>query len=43
MRAEHLRKPLIDLRLNLAALHDGMVSFDIANVIEVLIFATFTN
>ena len=26
VRAEHLRKPLVDLRLDLAALHDGMVS-----------------
>jgi hypothetical protein len=26
VRAEHLRKPLVDLRLDLSALHDGMVS-----------------
>ena len=26
MRVEHLRKPLVDLRLDLANLHDGMVS-----------------
>lgn len=26
VRAEHLRKPLVDLRLDLASLHDGMVS-----------------
>ena len=30
LRAEHLRKPLVDLRLNLATLHDGMV-FNIAS------------
>jgi hypothetical protein len=32
-RVEHLRKPLVDLRLDLAGLHDGLITSMHATII----------